>query len=263
MLPPLEPSQVPDIWFCSVCVARNWHVPPIMTQSPPAKAAGMSRLPTSPQSGNIGDTEQQSNTSATDVISLPKPNPGSSAERSGIPENPTHSWKDTQGWKEARRWKENSSHAPRGYLLDPSPTDRFIPLYGVGPSIPLSTIKKVSPRVFGRRLPHRRTRSTDSEPSGHILHYSKYVAGQVTPYRKVACNKSPPRKRYKYSDVPVDVENALDLIRSHLYNVSQSRKSQDDVEDRVAGFGTENEDTRRRNAYMSSKTAGCEAKALS
>jgi hypothetical protein len=226
MFPPLEPSQVPDIWFCPVCVSRNWHVPPIMTQPPPTKVNGTTRLPTPPQSGNIGDIEQQNDTSTTEVICLSEPNSGSSAERSGIPEKPTQ-WKDSQGWRDTQRWKENSSYAPRGYILDPASTDSFIPLYADGPSIPLSTVIKRRVEVSDEGYSvQESTRQIQCSPSISSCIPST-SRGKHRRTGKVAGSKSPPRKRYKYSDVPEDVENALDLIRNHLYSVSQSTKSQD------------------------------------
>lgn len=46
-------------------------------------------------------------------------------------------------------------------------------------------------------------------------------------------HKSPTRKRSKYSDLPRDVEKALELITSRLEDASRSRRSQDDVDSKA------------------------------
>jgi hypothetical protein len=233
MFPPLEPNQVPEIWFCPVCVARNWHVPPDVTHPPPAKLAGQPPTSTRLQSGMVDAGDQQGNTSTSEVFSLLKLNFDASAERSGVPDNPTQSRKDTQAWKDAQRFKENSLYTPRGYILDPSCADRFIPLYGNGPSIPLSEVKNSRPEPLGEV--HSTENFTKHTQSQTATSCSIPTTLQSKPRRtgKMAGNKSPPRKRYKYSDVPADVENALDLIKNHIINVSQPRKSQVDEDEKA------------------------------
>jgi hypothetical protein len=233
MFPPLEPNQVPEIWFCPVCVARNWHVPPGVTHPPPAKLASQLPTLTHLQSGILDAGYQQENTSTSEAFSLPKLNLDTFAERSGVPENPTQCHKDTQAWKDAQRFKENSLHTPRDYLLDPSSADRFIPIYGNGPSIPLSEVKKPRPEPLDEV--HFIENSTKHTQNQIAISCSTPITSQSKPRRtgKMAGNKSPPRKRYKYSDVPADVENALDLIKNHIINVSQPRKSPVDGDEKV------------------------------
>jgi hypothetical protein len=229
MFPPLEASQVPEIWFCPVCVARNWHVPPDVTHPPPATFAGQPPPSTPLQSANVNAGDQQGNTSTSEVISLPTLYLDTPAERSGVSDNPTQSRRDTQAWKDAQQFKENSLYTPRGYILDPSCADRFIPLYGNGPSIPLSEVKNPHPEVHSTGNTAKHTQS-QTAISGSI---------PITPHskpRRTGKNgrqQSAPRKRYKYSDIPADVEKALDLIKNHLINVSQPRKSEVDVEDKA------------------------------
>jgi hypothetical protein len=46
-------------------------------------------------------------------------------------------------------------------------------------------------------------------------------------------HQSPPRKRSKYSDLPADIEKALDLITSHLEDASRPRRWQDDFDSKA------------------------------
>ncbi|PMD43885.1 hypothetical protein L207DRAFT_482494 [Hyaloscypha variabilis F] len=233
MYPPMEPNQVPEIWFCPVCVARNWHVPPVQNQLPAAKIAGSLPLSIPFQSGNIDVVEQYGNTNAADIIGLPNQKSATIAECSRITENATQSCKDTQAWKETERWKENSSYTPRGYLLDPSSGDKFIPLYGEGATIPLSEVEGCRPRSSDEV--HSVEESTRHIQSHVGVASSIPSTSQSKPRRtgKLTGSESAPRKRYKYSDIPADVEKALDLIKNHLINVSQPRKSEVDVEDKA------------------------------
>jgi len=233
MFPPLEANQVPEIWFCPVCVARNWHVPPSVTHPPPAKFAGQPPIPTHLQPGIVNTGDQQGNASTSEVMSLPTLYFDTSAERSDVSDNPTQSRRDTQAWKDAQRFKENSLYTPRGYILDPSCADRFIPLYGNGPSIPLSEVKNTRPE------PLDQVQSTEDSAkqiqSQTAIPCSLTITPQSKPRRtgKITGNKTPPRKRYKYSDVPADIENALDLLQNHIFSISHARKSQVDVDEKA------------------------------
>ncbi|KAE9376227.1 hypothetical protein N431DRAFT_332840 [Stipitochalara longipes BDJ] len=232
MFPPLEPDKVPEIYFCPVCVARGWHVPPAasVTHPPPSKFAGQPPTSTRIPSGTVNDGDQQGNMYTSEIISLPKLSLDTSAERTGVLDHPTQNRKDTQAWKDAQRFKENSWYTPRGYILDPSCGDRFIPLYGNGPSIPLSEVK--NPQLEPLDEAHCTEDFAKHAQSQTAISCSIQATSQSKSRRsgKMAGNKSPPRKRYKYSDVPADVENALDLIQNHILSVSQPRKSQIDVD---------------------------------
>jgi len=223
MFPPLEASQLPDIWFCPVCVARNWHVPPATTQAPPVAPSGGPLSCTAIQSANLDGTKQPDSTTVSDAADPQSPNRGDAADQNDTPETRDQRWKDNQ------RWKEHSWHTPLGYILDPLSAERFIPLYGDGPSIPFSAVMK------NPTGPLEETRFGD-EPTGHIQNHpanSSSIMGksQGRPRRrgKEERAKSPLRKRSKYSDLPAEIEKALDLIKSHLEGASRHKLSQDDV----------------------------------
>ena len=223
MFPPLEASQLPDIWFCPVCVARNWHVPPATTQARPVGPSSSPLSSTPIQSANVDGTKQPYNTAVSDAVDTQIPHRGPPADQNDSSETRDQRWKDNQ------RWKEHSWHTPLGYILDPSSAERFIPLYGDGPSIPYSAVME------------NRTGSLDETQSGdesarHIQSHppnSSSIPGksQGRPRRrgKEERTKSPLRKRSKYSDLPADIEKALDLIKCHLESTSRYKMSQDDV----------------------------------
>jgi hypothetical protein len=132
-------------------------------------------------------------------------------------------------WRDAQRWKENAWYAPRGYMLDPSSSEKFIPLVGEGPSIPLSTVLQSRSGICEKS--HDNHELDDHKIPRHV---TSSPAPETVPnkIRRIGKGggKPSPRKRSKYSDLPRELEKALELITSHLGDATQSRKSKDDVE---------------------------------
>jgi regulator of replication initiation timing len=133
-------------------------------------------------------------------------------------------------WKEAQHWKRTAWHTPNGFMLDPS-CERFIS-YSGEEQIPVSSVLK------SRSGPS----DNDHEISkSHVHNQNRPVmstAALETAQNKVrrtgkGIHKSPTRKRSKYSDLPRDVEKALELITSRLEDASRSRRSQDDVDSKA------------------------------
>lgn len=223
MFPPLDQTQVPDIWFCPVCVGRTWHVPQTVIQTPPSTlpSSSVAATPRPPAASHA--TEEKENLQR-DAASLPTFNKDSQSN----PDADTEV--QNRRWREVQRWKENAWLAPRGHMLDPSSTDMFIPIQGEGPSISMSTVLQ------------NRSELPDKVPNSKGLNFSRadrpaasssvpeIVHSRARSTGKGGVRKSPQRKRSKYSDLPRDIERALDLIASHLGDSSQLRKSQEDAE---------------------------------
>ncbi|KAH8800495.1 hypothetical protein F5884DRAFT_554644 [Xylogone sp. PMI_703] len=239
MFPPLYPEQVPDVWFCPVCVARNWHIPPLSAiQTPPTTlpSTSVSSTPVPSTDPNGDATRQQ------DALS---PTVGTSADhRTHASESITvddgHDGIGSQDarWHRAQRWKENSQYAPRGYMLDPTCVDRFIPTSGEGPSISLSTVLEArSTESLNNAVSGNEGAKGDSGQQTIATNSSIPPTTQTKPYRAgklvTKRNRSPPRKRSKYSNLPSEIEKAFDLIKNHLESVSNDRRSQDTAENEV------------------------------
>ncbi|RFU29419.1 hypothetical protein B7463_g6940, partial [Scytalidium lignicola] len=239
MFPPLEPSQVPDIWFCPVCVARNWHVPPPdAIQTPPTTlpSTSVSSTPLPLIDSNLDIAKQQDQISPPTDVSTDRQDQKSGSGATN--NNPNDTEDINRRWREAQRWKENSRYSPLGYLLDPQCAERFIPLSGDGPVISLSSVmKNRSTDSSSHAKSNNETSKSVSNEQSDGTTSSVPTTAKVKPYRAGKSaggrNKSPPRKRSKYSNLPSEVETAFDLIKSHLENASNGRKSQDDVENKA------------------------------
>jgi hypothetical protein len=227
MFPPLNPSQVPDIWFCPVCVGRTWHMPFAATQMPPTTVPSASTpAPLPPPAPS--HTKQQASTFAIDSgLHVPD------RESTSSPKNQSES--QNRHWIDIQRWKENAWYAPRGYFLDPSSGDKFIPLDKEGSSVSLSTV------IQNRADSYNTMRNSDELHSPSNNHPSTSSPVTTTTQLKPrnarkgrgSKLKSLPRTRSKYSDLPNDIEKAMDLIKSHLGDVEQFKKSHNDAESMV------------------------------
>lgn len=158
-----------------------------------------------------------------DATELEKPNNDTHSDLGDDPESQNRRWRDAQ------RWKENAWYAPRGYMLDPSSSEKFIPVVGEGPSISLSTVlqsrSEISEKNHGSHEldDHKIPRHVTSSPAPETVPNKLRRIGK-------GGGRPSPRKRSKYSDLPKELEKALELIASHLGDSTQSRKSRDDVE---------------------------------
>lgn len=213
MFPPLEASQLPDVWFCPVCVGRNWHVPPATTQAPPIAPSGSPLLSNHLQSANFDGTKQPDNISVSNAVDIQSPNRGPPADQ-----NDNSETRD-QRWKQNQRWKERSWYTPPGYILDSISAERFIPLCGDGPSIPFSTVMRNHSGSLDEIQSHpTNSSSIPGKPQGRPRRRGKAER-----------TRSPLRKRSKYSELPVEIEKALDLIKDRLESASRYNMSRDDV----------------------------------
>ncbi|KIN01619.1 hypothetical protein OIDMADRAFT_144298 [Oidiodendron maius Zn] len=221
MFPPLDICQIPDVWFCPVCVGRNWHMPLGAISTPPTTLPSTSLAPTPLPSGGIQAAKEN------------EPVPPESENPKVISHNPDPQRNDdaenqSKRWREVQRWKENAWLSPRGYILDPSCSERFISLSGEEP-ISLNTVMK------NRSVPsdndHDRNKSENHSNNQTAIpsNIQDPTQGKIRRTGK-GVHKSPPRKRSKYSDLPKDIEKALDLITSRLEEASRSRRWQDDVD---------------------------------
>jgi hypothetical protein len=220
MYPPLDQGQVPDVWFCPVCVARNWHqqLPQIQT---PIKLPVPSAAPTLPQ--DFGTMREKQNTDEDPAGLHTSNHTPSGLHIDEAIQN--HSWTDAQ------RYKQNAKYTPRGYILDPSTDEKFLCISGDGPpSISLNTVLQSRAGTSDK--------AGNIERKGHddIHRTTSFMAPSVTwssTHRtEREDNKPPPRKRSKYSDLPKDIEKAMNLIAAQLEGVSKNRKYQDDIENK-------------------------------
>lgn len=230
MFPPLEPEQVPEIWFCPVCVARNWHVPPTAAiQTPPTTlpSTSVTSTPLSLTEVNL-DTANQKDVSSP-VIHPPAEKQAQTPRHTTGAASSSDNTDQNERWRQAQRWKENSWYAPRGYVLDSSNSERFIPISGEGPAITLDEVLKNRSTKLSSEV------NTSNEPPERVSDQGTAVHGSQGKLRRPGRprNKSPPRKRSKYSDLPSEVERAFDLIKSHLEGVSKNKRSHEDVENRA------------------------------
>jgi hypothetical protein len=132
-----------------------------------------------------------------------------------------------QSWTDAQQGKQNASCAPRGYISDASSVERLMDVSGGRHrAISLTTV-----------LQHRAGVSAKANGGdGLDGHSNRDVISSTAPKPPPSRIRSPERgrgnkrKRSKYSSLPKDIEKALDLIASHLEDMSQVRKSQDDIE---------------------------------
>jgi hypothetical protein len=231
MFPPLDPSQVPDVWFCPVCVGRNWHTPLNALQTP-----AMPNSRDAATSNNLLSAPAPSETGAPTSSSIDNPPAKEAATEPLNSEGRTVTTRisdsqrnedleiHNQRWKEAQRWKENAWYAPRGYVLDPQGGETFISLYGEDP-ISLSSVLK---NRTGRRDTENENDKPDNHSNSRPSVSSSVPEAATTRPRRARVQKSSSKKRSKYSELPKDLEKALELITSNLESVSRSRKSQDD-----------------------------------
>ena len=239
MFPPLDSSQLPDIWFCPVCVGRNWHMPLDALQTPPTTLPGTFVEPHPPPSITLPNTSMTPTSLPTgenqhakhgEVGPRGSTNPQVS-NRNLDPQRSDDLEGHNQRWKEAQRWRENSWYAPRGYVLDPSSGERFISLHGEEP-ISLSSVMKNRSGLSDNDHDKSKTDNHDNarppipSPVLETAHGKTRRGGTRT-------QRSPARKRSKYSDLPKDLEKALELITSNLEGASRSKKSQDDVDSKA------------------------------
>lgn len=234
MFPPLDPSQVPDVWYCPVCVGRNWHTPLNALQTPAIPTSRDTPVSNNPLTA-LAHRETEITTSLSLIDNAPRKEarsePLDSEGRTVSTCNSDSNRNEdlemhNQQWKDAQVWKKNAWYAPRGYILDPQCGERFISLYGKDP-ISLSSVMK-------DRAGMRDTENENEKPENHCNSRpsvsSPIPEAAPSRARRVGkrSQKSPSRKRSKYSDLPKDLEKALELITTNLESVSRSRISQDE-----------------------------------
>ena len=183
--------------------------------------------PTTPISLPSGESQHAKD---GEIVSPDSSNPQVS-DRNSDPQRNDDLESHNQRWREAQRWRENAWYAPRGYILDPSCGERFISLYGKEPISLSSVMKNRSGLSENEQANNKMDNDSNAQPpiASPVLetaHRKTRRAGKRT-------QKSPTRKRSKYSDLPKDLEKALDLITSNLEGASRSKKSQDDVDNKA------------------------------
>lgn len=220
----MDQTLLPAAWYCPVCVGRNWPQPLFTAQTPPEKLRSASKTPIPlPPAPFYISQENQSTETATEDLRVSHQVPSIQQD---------HLEKQDQGWPDVQYGKQGDLPPSGGYILDTSSDVKFIGIGGSGyPATSLTTV-----------LQHCDGVSTEAE-SGNglggqgntdaILCTSPEIplTGTRTPERERG-KRIPSRKRSKYSSLPKDIEKALDLVLSHLGDMTQLRKSKEGIENR-------------------------------
>jgi hypothetical protein len=112
MVPPFEPDLVPDVWFCPVCIARNWDQPVSAIQTA-ATTLPFTLVAAIPLLSTGLDAAREKETTNVETA-----NPQIAHHSRSSQQDDQES--QNRSWRGAQRWKHNACYTPSGYLLDPS-----------------------------------------------------------------------------------------------------------------------------------------------
>lgn len=206
MFPPLNQDQVPDVWFCSVYVGRNWHLPLSAIQTPPTAPPRALIPPATPLSVGFDPVRATQGTRGGAVDSLVSHHLHS--DQNAGPECERQTWRDSELWK-PDLW--NVSH---GYALYQSSDQRLRRNNGdelrSGSHNPMS---KSCSEIF-----EKLSDGNDSREQTNRHHAISSAAAEIPlnkSRRSDGGKNSHPRQRSKYSDLLKDIEKALDLVTSY------------------------------------------------